>query len=369
MGTVRAHHASVLLKNGKVLVAGGSVDLSANGWPVGTNSSELYDPETGTWTPTGSMNSDRMVPALLLPNGKVLVVGNGGGGDSGSSSAELYDPDSGSWAFTGSMTYARKDHAIALLSGGKVLAIGGYAVPAGGGMTDESMAATTEIYDPATGEWTFTGSMNTPRVRPTATVLSSGKVLVTGGVTWSAPTKPYESLDSAEIYDPTTGTWSDAGSMNTDRAAHTAILLPDGKVLIAGGAKFSIGSTPTTPSTTFQVVNHLSSAEIFNPSSGTWTAVENMSVPRSGHTATLLCDGTVLVIGGSEEVAELASVEIFDPATGLWTQTDDMATPSSGHGATLLPNGNVLISGGNESVDCGGVCSSYPPLFRAEIFH
>jgi uncharacterized protein (TIGR03437 family) len=200
-----------------------------------TNIAELYDPATGTWSNTGAMNSPRDAHTMtLLPNGKVLVA-------TGSDrlvaapqtftpirSCELYDPQTGTWSLTGELALPRSTPVAALLPNGKVLLAGGTNNNTGLNPTN-----TAELYDPATGQWSATGSMAVPRDGTTATVLSNGKVLVAGGYTNSDALL----TRSTELYDPANGTWSSGGEMNRVRSVHTATLLPNGKVLIAAGAE------------------------------------------------------------------------------------------------------------------------------------
>jgi hypothetical protein len=208
-----------LLPDGKVLVASGSV-----AYLVYTPSAELYDPATGNWTYTGSLNFARVShTATLLSDGRVLVTG-GGEFASATASAELYDPTTGNWTYTGSLHADRENHTATLLADGRVLVVGGEG-------TFDSYIASAELYDPATGNWTYTGSLNTGRLAHTATLLPNGKVLVAGGqYNWGSL------LASAELYAPATGTWTVTGSLNTARYGHAATLLPNGEVLVAGGA-------------------------------------------------------------------------------------------------------------------------------------
>ena len=177
------------------------------------------------------------------------------------------------------------------------------------------------------GTWTETGSLNAARGVHTATLLPNGKVLVAGG---------FDTIDvvlaSAELYDPATGIWMTTGSLATARFDHTATLLPNGKVLVAGGVDSNL--------------DILASAELYDPASGTWTATGSLAAARYWHTATLLPNGKVLVAGGYDSINVFASAELYDPASGTWTATGSLANGRWLHTATLLPNGKVLVAGG-----------------------
>jgi WD40 repeat protein len=222
---------------------------------------------------------------------------------------------------TGSLVNARSGHTATLLPNGKVLVTGGTA--------DNAALASAELYDPASGTWTATGSLAERRFGHTATLLPNGKVLVVGGITCCFD------LVTAELYDPATGTWTSTGSLAMGRRNHTATLLPNGKVLVTGGVYDSTIASFA-----------LSSAELYDPVSGTWTSTGNMTTARVGHTATLLPSGKVLVAGGVGDSNALVSAELYDPANGIWTATGSLATGRSNHTATFLPNGMVLVVGG-----------------------
>ncbi len=218
----RAGHTATLLADGKVLITGGTSAYT----PADLTSAELYDPDTGAFKPTGSMTVARTgQTATLLSSGKVLFAG-GYGQDGSVASAELYDPAAGSFSSTGSMSSPRWAHTATLLASGKVLIVGGTTYN-----TEGQYLASAELYDPATGSFSPTGSMPGPRTMHTATLLASGKVLIAGGL--GDPFGP--DLASAELYDPATGSFSPTGSMTLVRSGYTATLLQSGQVLIAGG--------------------------------------------------------------------------------------------------------------------------------------
>jgi len=310
----RVLHIATLMPNGKVLIAGGWSCLGCF-----EARAELYDASTGTFGPTGSMSNARTGPTgTLLPNGKVLIVGGlGPVGDLllSLASAELYDPATGTFSATGSMITGRSDHTATLLPNGKVLIAGGFG--------DTGGLASAELYDPATGTFGPTGSMSIARDKPIATLLFNGKVLIAGGSSNGF-------LATAELYDPVTGTFGPTGSMTNARGGHTANLLPNGKVLIAGGC------------CTF--ADFLATAELYDASTGTFGPTGSMSNARTGHTGTLLSNGAVLIAGGC--CAGVQSADLYDQATGAFNATASMSTVRYNHTATLLPDGTVLVAGG-----------------------
>ncbi|MEW5883899.1 MAG: kelch repeat-containing protein, partial [Armatimonadota bacterium] len=314
MLTPRHRHTATRLPGGKVLVAGGSGNVSTEIFA----SAELFDPQTRTWSVTGAMGTMRQLhSAVALPSGRVLVMGGRSGDSSGwQSTAEVYDPISGTWTPTGSMTTPRAEFVGVVLSNGKVLAVGG---SAGLGV----LVASAELYDPATGSWTPAGSLSAGRVRPQGTVLADGRVLVTGGVGNSG----ISSL--ADLYDPATGTWSTVAPMGTPRQRHVLAALPDGRALAAGGDTGAIAA----------------STELYDPVTNAWSPAAPMAAARQDATALRLTDGRVLVAAGlnGEEVAE---VELYDPASGAWSTAGLLSPARFENTATLLADGAVLLAGG-----------------------
>jgi len=277
----------------------------------------------GVITPIGSMSTARAAhTATLLPNGKVLITG----GLNGQATAEIYDPDSKTFTPTSAMSATRAGHAATLLPNGKVFIVGGYS------SADGSDLASAEIYDPATGRFTPTGPMSAAREGGGAILLRNGKVLVTGG--------RLEGTRSAELYDPSTGSFAPAGDMTTARAAHTMTMLQDGRILIVGGHR---GRRST-------IVIH-ASAEIYDPTTGLFTATGMMTIRRHKHDAVALADGRVLINGGSDERDDqgaYASAEVYNPVNGAFVAIGNMPTIRYKHVGTsmLLPNGKALLAGG-----------------------
>ena len=274
-----------------------------------------------TWSFTGNMKVYREYHATtLLNNGQVLVAGGRGIGNPNIASAELYSPSTGTFAYTGNLNTGREYGAAVLLPSGEVLIVGGLAKVG----VYQTCLSSAELYNPSTGTFTFTGSLNTGRCIPSATLLNTGKVLITGGGA------------TAELYDPSTGTFSYTGSLNVSRNGHTVTLLGNGEVLLAGGQD-------TTG-------NYLASAEVYNPASGTFTLTGSMHTGRNFASATLLGNGQVLVAGGYTYVPPaypiLASAELYNPSTGKFTVTGSMNHSRAYQTSLLLPSGNVLeISG------------------------
>ncbi len=328
MTTARDEHTATLLTNGKVLIAGGTADPSI--WA----SAEIYDPGTGTFTATGNMTTPRSWhTATLLPDGKVLITGGRVTNATGSlakptlASAELYDPDSGTFTAIGNLTMARESHTATLLNNGTVLIAGGLQELQ---QPSDIFLASAELYDPSTGIFTSTGNMTGPWA-DTATLLANGKVLITrdDNVT------PID-VSSADLYDPSIGTFTSAGLLNVNHTGPTATLVANGKVLIAGGD----GGDGSGGAVVI--------AELYDPVTGAFST-SNMTVGREEDTATLLADGRVLIAGGTADPSIGASAEIYVPSTGTFTATGNMTTQRAMHTATMLSDGRVLIAGGYDA--------------------
>jgi large repetitive protein len=324
LGVAQSGQTATLLPDGKVLIAAG-----------GTTNAELYDPATRTFARTGKMPvAVSNATATLLPSGKVLVAG-GFHGSHQVTNAELYNPATGTWAATGALNVARSGQTATLLPDGKVLVAGGGCNGTGEGCDAGSFLnnlTSAELYDPATGTWARTGSMKFGRQFHTATLLKDGQVLVAGGFN-NCDDDFCSDINNAELYNPATGAWSPTGSMHAAREQQSATLLANGEVLVAGGLNeggFCCGQF------------RYSTAELYNPATGTWAATASMATTHAGQTATLLRGGWVLVAGGGTSVAE-----IYEPQRGIWVSPGAMSTVRTHQTATLLPNGRVLVAGGD----------------------
>jgi N-acetylneuraminic acid mutarotase len=325
MPTARERAVAVRLRDGRVLVVGGT-GQGPNGPTLSV--CEVYDPATTNWTAAqaiGAMGSDFGV--TLLTDGQVLRTGGFTAPITPLASTELFAPATGQWTAGAAMTSARFGHTAVLLTDGRVLVAGGLA-PAPAGLTT---LASAELYDPATGQWSTTGSLATARAHHSATRLLDGRVLVAGGSAGQS------GFTSAELYDPAGGSWSPTGAMsitrqNDDVCCPGVALLPSGDVLVAGGA----GPTGV-----------LSSSEVYRVATGSWAATGDLVFGRdAGFTLTPLLDGRVLVAGGRDDWGPLAYAELYDEATGAWTRTNDMHLARMSPGTALLADGRVLLVGG-----------------------
>lgn len=313
MAVERSCHTSTLLKNGKLLVAGGMIregNFSAN--------AELYDPSTGKFTPTGDLYRARAChTATLLPDGKVLLVS--GDWDFGLDSAELYDPATGKFTLTGSLNHKRYGSTATLLRNGKVLIAGGY---------DHGLLKSAELYDPSTGKFTPTGDLNEARSTAGASLLPDGKVLITGGGADG------NVLATSEIYDPSTGRFTLAASMSLQRHKHAQVTLPNGQVMVVGGADGRDWRGQRLE------------AELYNPQTGRFTSTGSMQNRRFklSESISLTANGNLLVSGGSD------IVELYSLTSGQFSTAEgDVQAARYYQATTLLPDGTVFIAGGYDN--------------------
>jgi hypothetical protein len=357
MVTARLFHTATLLINGRVLITGGGY----GGYPLATT--EVYDPVMQTFTAAGFMTAARTGhTANLLPDGRVLIVG----GDSSMGSAELYDPSTGNFTATGSLLMARTGFNATLLANGKVLITGGVA-----GQTQYGyIIGDAELYDPSTGVFTAAGAyagslasldINVFGFGSTSTLLPNGTVL-------------FASEPTAQVYDPVSGAFRLSGAISITNAFgtrfpldyivdRTANLLLNGKVLAAGGEQEDLG--------------RFNDAQLYDSATGVFVPTGSMAKARSAHTATVLADGSVLVAGGESQTCYVdgasegcwysgteSSAELYDPVKGIFTAAANMTAPREFQTATLLNSGDVLLAGGAASENAGNRTTA-----SAELYH
>lgn len=349
MSQARSYHTATLLLDGRVLVTGGDPGTPPIG--IGSATSELYDPTGDTWTPVPDMSVNRGPnhSAVLLKDGRVLVIGE--------ANPEIFDPMTNSWVLTSEPSSLVAAFDATLLPDGRVLAIAdggeeawlydpvadawtdiadppfvgfsptltllgnGLVLRVGSTRPSAGVSTINHLFDPANLTWTETGSVSVPRLDHRSVLLTTGEVLVAGG-TFGA------SSPSAELYDPTA--WLPAGSPAIQRSGHTATLLWNGKTLVAGGGT--------------------AAAEAYDEANNTWSPAGTMSAPRENHAAARLNDGRVLVVGGtngpSNGTNNLLTAEVYSHVTNSWTAVASPSLAHVGDSAVTLPDGRVLVYGG-----------------------
>ncbi|MEV0171659.1 kelch repeat-containing protein [Streptomyces sp. NPDC050803] len=304
----------------------------------------------GGWTAAGDLPSagfwaQPADAAVLLKDGRVLLAGGEDGRRTPTATTAVLDPATGTWTTNDDMWTPRRLHTTTLLADGRVLAVGGIGRPPGG---PAEGLATAEIHDPGTGHWTPTGGLRQARFSHSATLLEDGRVLVAGGVT-ARPGPSLQTLPTAELYDPVTGQWTTTARPMTDaRFGHPAVPLGDGRVLVAGGV-LAVGRGRYAA---------LGYCETYDPAADAWSPTGSLASARKGHQATLLLDGGVLVTGGDMrgfrqddwafDPYSQWTTERYDPRAGTWSTVADLPWGRSHHRAVRLKSGAVLVIGGTD---------------------
>jgi len=327
LAEARAGASAALLADGHILITGGE---GASG-PLA--SAELFGMAGGV-SPAAPMNVARSKHvSVTLPDGRVLVAGGVTTGGGATNAAELYDPASSSWSsLAGGMTEARSGATAAVLQDGRVLIAGGDSAGVA--------SASIEIFDPAAGTFSFAGALSSPRENHALALLADGRVLIIGGSNGSAP------LASSEIFDPVAGVVAPGPSLAAPRSAHSATTLLDGRVLVAGGS----GIVTNADGSTTPV--ELASAEIYDPSVGTFSPVATtLAAPRQGHLAFLLPhNNNVLIVGGTSAGVPVAASELFTPWQGTFASTGALTTARThAAGNAMQQDGLLLLAGGSDA--------------------
>jgi hypothetical protein len=341
MTTPRALHGAVALHDGRILICGGTSNANVGGV---LDSAELFDPIAGTFTQTGAMNATRQGhTATVLADGRVLIAGGSRniGFRAQLASAEIYDPNSGTFRPTGSMATAREGHTATLLRDGRVLI-------AGGSPNGINTTASAEIYNPRTATFSTISPMGVPREAHSATLLKDGKVLIAGGGRGGMP-GGYIVYATAEIFDPASRTFSTISArMVNDRVGLAAALLDDGRVLLAGGKSGKVLS-PFGGANLFSLAP-LNSAEVYDPESHSFRSVGTMQATHYLGLATKLENGMVLVTGGWNSQGTIVggqrTADLFDPGLNIFSGGGNLNVARLNQTSTLLPNGDVMVAGG-----------------------
>lgn len=377
MAVGRAMHTATSLHNGPhsnqdgvLIVGGGNGTLLS---PVSTNSTEVYDPRTHSFSAGPIMTYSRaMHQSVLLDSGKVLILGGSDTAGVVAAGNELYDPVTNTLSAAAPMLSARSGHIATKLPNGKVLVTGG--LPSFTGGTTNLPAVlngamnTAELYDPISDSWTaVTGTMSDKRMGHAQILVAGGtKVLICGGIkggttffgqgvpTWSS---------TADVYDVATNTISSTASFGTGRAGHSLTLLANGDVLLAGGVVSGLFLIPTATG----------NCQTWNPGSGSWSSTGSMATARGMHTAAALGNGSTVLMGGlAGTFLAISSTSTVEEHNGVSASgraaigtnpgmTGSSALTIGSHQMTLLANGTFLVSGGSDGTAAFGTSFIYMP--------
>jgi Kelch motif protein/galactose oxidase-like protein len=331
----RIEGVAVRLADGRVLVVGGH---TADSWTTATASAEIFDPATKSWQAIQPMHQVRINPSVaLLDDGRVLVTG-GAAPTRAWRSSEIFDPATGAWTVVGRMHLSRQSASVVRLPDGRVLVFGGW--PKKGTPYARRSA---ELFDPATGQWSMTGSLHEGRAGESAVLLPDGRVLADGGITCCG----YAARKTTEIYDPASGKWSLAGDLVFARDATPSVLLHDGRVITSGGS--------------FGICCPMRSAETYDPATGLCTRVADMIFVRTGEGMAVLPKGNVLVVDGGDDSGALESAEIYYPGVDTWRPAAAPPYAAFVPLTVALADGSVLIAGGTNHQQVFSDAALYVP--------
>ncbi|MEE2887596.1 MAG: kelch repeat-containing protein [Planctomycetota bacterium] len=341
---------------GKFMLAGGGTGniLGANG----LKTTEIFDSRTNTVKPGPDMNMARALATFTqLKDGRVLLAGGVDTVGDPTNTCEIYNPATNTFTSTGSMGSKRAGHAAALLNDGRVLVVAGTRELKDVAKAITGLLSSAEIYNPATGNWSGTGSIANAVLGPSLTTLTNGKVLVAGGArvnTIFGIPLSVTSLNTCQLYNPSSGSWSGTGSMRNDRAVHSfdTLRLSNGRVLVTGGVKVNIAPLIPPPAN-FAGATAMKQCEYYDPNSGSWVSLPDMSIERTGHSVTQTRSGIVIIAGGAKGAIDAAisttSIQEFNPSSNSFVGSYNMKTQRATQGSALTPSGAIVLFGGTIS--------------------
>ena len=331
-----------------VISGGGAGSLTS---ATGTATTEIYDYRRMRLLPGPTMSTSRTLhTAVTLNDGRVLLCGGVNTNSVIQSSCEIYNPTTNTFSPTGSMSSARMLHAACRLADGRVMVAGGASALDLVNLTVTALNS-VEIYNPATGTWSGANPIGGTRIAPALSLLPNNQVMVSGGVQvgyfFGLPISA-NSVSTVQRWNPATGTWTSGPNMPFETAFHhgNQVTLNDGRILVTGGLD-------VVDLLSVQTAGPVNGAAVYDATTNSWTAA-NMPTARGLHTATLLADGRVAVCGGAQGTlttpAPIANVDVFQPGSNSWVASTPLATPRGGHVAARTPDGTVVLFGGQDAV-------------------
>ena len=335
--------------NSVLVTGGGGGSLTGS---AGLATTEVYDTLRLAVRPGPNMTTGRVLHlAVLLNDGRTLLIGGADALGAVTASCEIYNPSTNTFTATGNLLTGRVLHAAARLPDGRVMTAGGTSTVADTTTAISNTLNSVEIYNPATGTWSSGPAIGGRRLAPALTLLSTGRVMVSGGIDvglfFGIPISAV-STSAVQLYNPATNTWSAGAAMPGGRAGHqyNQVTLADNRVLMTGGINLTSLLNAATAGAT-------NSASIYNPSTNTWLAT-TMAQPRFVHTATRLSNGSIAVCGGSQGTlttpTAIADAELFNPVTNTWSSLPPLQSARTSHVAKLQPDGLLVLIGGTDGI-------------------
>ncbi len=358
LASARTRPTHIPLGDGLHLIVGGGSGTPL--WQAARNTTEVYDEQSRSFTAGPLLTAGRAAHAqVLLQDGRTMLIGGVDANNAPQTSTEFFDPKTGKFTAGPPMANKRMGHTATLLTNGKVLVTGGIPDTSTQNNALTSALRSTEIYDPTTNKWASGPNLSTYRAMHSAIVLADGRVLLPGGLSWRSLLffKLPQISNTCDLYDPKNNSMSSAGSMQSIRSMYAATLLPNGKVLVAGGLAGVIDtSNAGTP---------INAAEIYDPQTNRWSAATAMTGSRAMPTDVMLSDGRFMVLGGGSgslwSPTATQTAEIYDHTTNKWSAMPNMVATRAGALAIELRACGILVLG-------GGTGSSATSTNTTELF-